>query len=354
MFAAKHYPERIPGRDLDKYLARGWYRMGQTIFTTHFLCFGEHFYSALWIRLPLKNYQFSKSLRKLLRRNGSRYQVQFRPVRIDGEKEQLYQKYKMDFPGILAPNLTDALLDGETSNIFNTWETAVYDGKKLIAASFFDLGEKSVASIQGIYDPDYQKDSLGLYTMLLEITYCLEHGYTFFYPGYVVPGNSRFDYKLRIGKTCEYLNLQRKKWLPWAGLQNEDIPLVQMEKQLKALKQDIQGLGVRSALKFYPLFEANLFGFWRVPFFDYPLFLLIDLPKHKELYNICVWDPRTSAYKLLQGSNFDDIQFYFNEAYTNSFQDPRFFVDLITTERMLHLSPDRSEITRMLQRLRSE
>ena len=353
MFAAKHYPDIIPGTELDKYLARGWYRMGQTVFTTHFLCFGEQFYSALWIRLPLNDHHFSKSLRKLLRRNTDKYRVVFRPAFINAEKETLYQSYKRDFPGILAPTLHDSLLDGETGNIFNTFEAAVYDGARLIAVSFFDLGHHAAASIQGIYDPEYKKDSLGLFTMLLEIRYCMEQGYEYYYPGYVVPGNSRFDYKLRIGKTCEYLNIQNQEWLPWSSLTKEDIPLVQMEQRLKDLKEVLRPEGFRSAVKFYPLFEANLFGFWRVPFFDYPLFLLIEVPgQPRGHYTLCVWDPRSSAYKLLQGSNFDDIQFYFNEAYTNSFQSPRYFVDLLTTERLLHLSEEPESIVQTIHNLR--
>ena len=352
MFAAKHYPEHVPGQELDKYLARGWYRMGQTIFTTHFLCFGEDFYSALWVRLPLKDYRFSKSLRKIIRRNTQKYRVHIQPAFIDSTKEKLYQKYRADFPGMLAPTLVDSLLDGEPGNIFDTWETTVYRGDKLVAASFFDLGETSAASILGIYDPDFKEDSLGLFTMLLELQHCLENDFTYFYPGYVVPGNSRFDYKLRIGKTCEYLNLQKKEWLPYRQLEPSDIPLLQMERRLKALKKQVQAAGFRSAVKLYPLFEANLFGFWRVPFFDYPLFLTVEVPGHRDVHNLIVWDPRTSAYKLLQGSNFDDIQFYFNEAYTNSFRDPRFFVDLITIERMLLLSASQDNVIQLLQQMK--
>ena len=60
-FAEKHYPELLLPEELDAYLARGWYRMGQSIFTTHFLCFGEQFYSAVWVRLQLNDHSFSKS-----------------------------------------------------------------------------------------------------------------------------------------------------------------------------------------------------------------------------------------------------------------------------------------------------
>ena len=148
MFAEKHYPEVMIPEELDAYLAKGWYRMGQTIFTTHFLCFGRSFYSAIWIRLPLQGYQFRKSLRKAFRRNQQRFRHRVGPASITPEKEQLYRRYKASFPGILAPSLKDSLLDGEDYNIYNTYEVAVYEGSKLVALSFFDLGKNSAASIE--------------------------------------------------------------------------------------------------------------------------------------------------------------------------------------------------------------
>ena len=62
-FAEKHYPEVLLPEDLDAYLEKGWYRMGQTIFTTHFLCFDKGFFSAIWVRLDLQNFSFNKRQR---------------------------------------------------------------------------------------------------------------------------------------------------------------------------------------------------------------------------------------------------------------------------------------------------
>ncbi len=114
MFAIKHYPEQIKGKELDDYLANGWYRMGQTIFTTHFLCFGEAFYSAIWVRLDLEKHEFSKSLRKIIKRNNERFQFHFGKAVIDISRENLYQRYRVTFPGfrLFSPELTRALEPG--------------------------------------------------------------------------------------------------------------------------------------------------------------------------------------------------------------------------------------------------
>ncbi|MEL7160133.1 MAG: arginine-tRNA-protein transferase, partial [Bacteroidota bacterium] len=68
-YADKNTPFVLSPESLDWYLGKGWYRMGANIFTTHFLFFNDRPYSAIWIRVDLQNFRFSKSQRKLMRRN---------------------------------------------------------------------------------------------------------------------------------------------------------------------------------------------------------------------------------------------------------------------------------------------
>ncbi len=349
MFAAKHYPEYISHQELDEYLARGWYRMGQTIFTTQFLCFEEAFYSAIWIRQDLEGYQFRKSLRKIIRRNSDRYRSVFRPFQLNREAEMLYQRYKRQFDGVLAPTLRDSLLDGDTYNIFDTYEFAVYDKDRLIAISYFDLGEQSIASIMGIYDPLYQKDSLGIYTMLMEVAFGIQNNYRYYYPGYVVPGYARFDYKLRVGN-ANYFDIRSGQWLPFTSSCSETAPISVMEKRLSALYTQMAIAGIPANLQYYPLFEANLFGFWRIPFFDYPVLLHCGKIIGSGAYYIVVYDPRTDRYQLFFCTNFDDIQFYFNEAYTNAFDSQLYFMDLIMIDHVIETSSQPEIIISAIQR----
>lgn len=334
MFAEKHYPELITPTELDAYLARGWYRMGQTIFTTHFLCFGRTFYSALWVRLPLEGYHFRKSLRKIIRKNQRHFRTEINRAQITPEKEKLYQRYRAYFSGMLAPSLKDSLLDGEEFNIFNTHEISVYDEDKLIALSYFDLGRESASSIIGIFHPDYDKYSLGFYTMLMEMDYSINEGFKYFYPGYVVPDYPRFDYKLRIGDV-DYYDLGSKQWLPYSGLKKEDIPMQKMERRLGELQQYLNHHDCRSQKLYYPLFESNLFGFWHAPYFDFPIFLLCS-PRHGSSHFLIVtFNPKKEAFQLLHCSLFDELQFYFNESYTQSFDKKFNFIRLLVVEEIL-------------------
>ncbi|NBC07287.1 MAG: GNAT family N-acetyltransferase [Bacteroidetes bacterium] len=348
MFAEKHYPEMMIPEELDAYLAKGWYRMGQTIFTTHFLCFGRSFYSAIWVRLPLTGYRFRKSLRKIFNRNRRHFEVTTGAASINAEKERLYRRYKSSFSGMLAPTLRDALLDGEDFNIYQTREVRVYDGDRLIALSYFDLGEHSVASITGIYDPDYDKYSLGFYTMLEEIHYAQEAGLLYYYPGYVVPGYPRFSYKLRIGEV-EYYSLPHQAWRPYEELTSPQVPIQLMESKLGGMAQYLMHQGVAAELLYYPLFEANLFGFWQAPYFDYPMFLLCSQRKNKRKFLCVVYDPRSGQYELLVCALFDDLQLYFNHSYTASFDKRYNFVELLVVESSLRSSTEPQEIMELLK-----
>ncbi|MBK6947605.1 MAG: arginine-tRNA-protein transferase [Haliscomenobacter sp.] len=350
MFASKNYPEGLNAEALDTYLANGWYRMGQAIFTTHFLCFGTEFYSAIWIRLPLETHRFSKSISKILRKNLAQFRCEFRPARLDAEKEKLYRIYREHFSGMLAPSLDEALMEGEAQNIYDTVEFAVYDGSELVAVSFFDLGSESVSSIMGIYHPEYRKYSLGLFTMLMEIVYAQKNNYRFFYPGYIIPGYPRFDYKLRIGEV-EYLDLRGNEWLPFRNLPEEEIPMSKMKIRLKSLSAELKARGTEHFIYYYPLFEANLFGFWRVPFFDYPILLYLKGHGSGSSHYLVIFDPRTSLYQLLICSNFDEVQFFFRDAFLTDMTNDQFFLDLILIDQVLETATDYKSIAEVIQSL---
>lgn len=346
-FAKKHYPEILLPEELDNYLSQGWYRMGQSIFTTHYLCFGKKFYSALWIRLNLKNHRYRKGQRKLMRKNNARFHIKYAPFHLTKEKEQLYWRYKKKFKGYLAGSLEESLLDGEEFSVYKTYEAQIYDGNKLIGLSFFDLGKNSAASIIGIYDPMYHSYSLGYYSMLLEMEYCIENGIDFYYPGYVVPGYDRFDYKQRIGEVEVY---KMKNWEWVAYDQSEQPPVAKMETQLHKLAQLLDKNEIKNHFYYYPLFEANLFGFWNTQYLDFPLFLQIHASKEElQFFYFIVFDPREGTFKLLRCANIENHSFFFNKSYINTFIPDKYFMTLSTLEAVLLEGTTEEEICRLIQ-----
>jgi arginine-tRNA-protein transferase len=173
--------------------------------------------------------------------------------------------------------------------------------------------------------------------MLSEIEYSVNQGLLYYYPGYIVPGYPRFDYKLRIGEV-EYFDLSLHSWRAFGKLEESGTPLETMNARLQEMQQYLTHKGYKSLMLNYPLFEANLFGFWSAPYFDYPVFLLCSPREQNRRFLIIVYDPSVSTYKLLVASLFDDLQLYFNHSYTESFDKRSNFVELLVIERILEES----------------
>ena len=275
MFAQVHCPEILLPVELDQYLERGWFRMGQTIFTTNFLNFKNNFYSAVWLRIPLAEFSKNKTQQKLLKKNEG-FSAKIQPAAITPEKEALFSAYKQNIPFEASTSL-HALLFGKKSNhnIYNTQEINIYEGNKLIAAGFFDLGKTSAAGISSIYDPAYKKYSLGKHLIYLKIEHCKEIGLHYFYPGYFVPGYPLFDYKLEIGKSAlQYLEFTSSQWKSIANFSIARSPLQQMQDKLKLLQNVLLENGVESKIFKYEFFDANLIPELEgIVLFDFPAFL---------------------------------------------------------------------------------
>ena len=114
MFAQIHSPDFLEPFELDAYLAKGWFRMGQDIFTCNVLHFKRVFYSAIWLRIPLANYQKDNAFQRLLKLNAG-FQIRIQPAEITAEKEALYTKYKTGITFSTADSLADLLLKDRKS-----------------------------------------------------------------------------------------------------------------------------------------------------------------------------------------------------------------------------------------------
>ncbi len=298
MFSEKKYPDYLSPEELDGYLCRGWYRMGQSIFTTHFLYFESQILNAIWIRLDLQDYTFSKSTRKNLRNCLNQFEVTYQPFEFNKEKENLYQIYRQDFPGLISPTLRESLYEVYDVNVFNSWELTIRDQGKLIAFSVFDLGEKSLASIVGVYHPAYKKYSLGLSTLLLEVKFGIENGFQWFYPGYIVPGNSRFDYKLRIGQTQAY-DIYTHSWLPTSIVLSQTLPLEKLQEKILQLSHFFSELGVQHKVVLNMLPEANFYASEEMTFIDDPCYIfLYDMASELENSSVITYNLSKDTYDL--------------------------------------------------------
>lgn len=209
-----HFPDSlIPPVELDRLLATGYFRTSNYMMRTRVLYFNEEILNTLHIRILLQEHQFSKSLKKILRKNNSRFTYNIQPIQITPEKELLYQQHRKRFKGNASINLSSYMYDNHNKYIFKTLEINFYDEGKLIGFSFFDIGENSIASIIGIYNQSYAQYSLGIYSMLIEIEYAKSLQLKYYYPGYVTYEPSQFNYKLRLSKQFEFYDWHSKRWI---------------------------------------------------------------------------------------------------------------------------------------------
>lgn len=215
MVKAIHFPLDLPAHELDDYLAKGWFRMGQTIFTTDFIPANGNVHPVYWLRFELRKVQYGKKQKRLIASNKD-FNIAVRPFSISDELEELYALYwsAVDFD---APSTVESyLLDGEVSNIYDSRLIEIRNNGRLIAAGIFDNGETSIAGIMNFYDPAYKTKSLGKYLMLLKINYALAAGKQYYYPGYIAKGFPKFDYKLFPDPTAaELYDSAQKRWIPY-------------------------------------------------------------------------------------------------------------------------------------------
>ena len=104
--------------------------------------------------------------------------------------------------------------------------------------------------MEAAYDVAFGKYSLGIFTMLVEIRYCIEQGMAYYYPGFYPKGSSMFDYKLRPGQ-IEFFRPKEEKWLPWSVCRKEDWLLDEVFKRLKEVNMLLLGHGFKSSIKVF-------------------------------------------------------------------------------------------------------
>jgi leucyl-tRNA---protein transferase len=208
-----YYPEKMNGKELDNFLEMGWYRMGQSIFTTHFIMPEDKMYRVFWLRYNLKNIALSKSQQRV--KNGNRqFNVSVKPAKITDEIEKLYADYKTSVNFLAAESVRHWLFgDQPPSDVFDTQLIEIRDKDKLIAVGIYDQGAESIAGIMNFYHPDYKRFSLGKYLIMLKIELGQHRNIQWYYPGYIVYKRPEFDYKLFINKnTVEVLIPELEGW----------------------------------------------------------------------------------------------------------------------------------------------
>ena len=234
------------------------------------------------IRLPLWDYNMSKRYKKLLKKNKNLFTYKINRASIDADRERLYDAHKPRFKGFIYSDLHQFLYSDTIGSVFQTYEIEVRDmSGKLVALSYFDKGQHSIASLIGIYDPSYSNFSLGTFTMLLEMEYAQQLNFKFYYPGYIFDKPSVFDYKLKLG-TFEYYDW-RGKWKSYEDFQQAESCVGNLKQRMQDLEETLRVNDLEYSEVLYPLFPLGYMEKTIDPFVKSPIFLKIhNTPFYKK------------------------------------------------------------------------
>ena len=150
-------------------IERGWRRFGNMFFRP--VCADCHACESF--KIDVKNYSFSKSERRILRKNEHTKIVIQRP-QVTPTHLALFEKYhshmreKRDWS-----HETTTLRHYYTSFVHGHgsfgYEVLYYIEERLVGVDLIDILPNGISSIYFYYDPDFSKYSLGTFSMLQQI-----------------------------------------------------------------------------------------------------------------------------------------------------------------------------------------
>ena len=201
------FAERVTPAQLDLLLAQGWRHFGSQFFRYSYGFHELDVRLVIPLRIRIADFSLSKSQRRTLRQNADLTPI-VRPINVTSDAEQLFHIHKQRFKSGVPDSIYDFLSRHPGSEPCDANEIAVYDGDRLIAASYFDIGATASSGVYAMFDPEHAARRLGIYTLLREIEIARDSGKEFYYLGYAYEGSSFYDYKKQFSGS---------EWFDWTG-----------------------------------------------------------------------------------------------------------------------------------------
>lgn len=322
MLVQTHFPRRLTRSRYDQYLASGWFRGSVMLYKMDLLCIDANVFSVVNIRLDLQKYHIKKRHRKIQRRVEQRFNITYGPAKVTPDKQRLYEQHKSKFKGFIHDTLEEYLYAGFHSTVFETMEICIYDGDCLVATSFFDLGDKSMASLLAVYDSNFHSFSLGTYTMLKEIEFGIQTGRKLYYPGYVLDLPSRFDYKLEMGE-MEYYT-PSKRWGKHSKFNPKETFAHALREQMESLKTSLFKENIAFKNWYYPYFSMGYMPLWKDRFLHMPW--VLELGHDLDGTMMAGFCPEKKEFMLCHVQPCPDEQHFISMEQANEFDDPNVYL----------------------------
>jgi arginyl-tRNA--protein-N-Asp/Glu arginylyltransferase len=184
---------RIPPEAFDVMLEQGDRRSGPFFYRT--TC--RSCVACEPIRVPVARFAPTKSQRRVARRADERVEVLVARPTFSQRHLEIYNRHKLERGLSTSGDAVDRqgyrlhLLESP----LDTREIRYLVEGKLVAFSIVDFGVTSCSSVYHCFDPDYSELSLGVYSVLKEISYCASLGVEWYYLGLYVAQCKALRYK---------------------------------------------------------------------------------------------------------------------------------------------------------------
>ncbi|MDX2032777.1 MAG: arginine-tRNA-protein transferase [Blastocatellia bacterium] len=185
---------RVEPEQMDLLWARGWRHFGAYFFRYSIAEHADGLKRVVPLRIDLEKFAPSRSQKRILARNRD-LSVVIRDAFIDEVKEDLFYSHRERFKDNIPDSIYTFLSDAPATEPCTNREIAVYDGERLIAVSFLDIGARATSAVYAMFDPTESNRSLGIFTMLEAIAYSKQLNCRYYYPGYAYREPSVYDYK---------------------------------------------------------------------------------------------------------------------------------------------------------------
>jgi arginyl-tRNA--protein-N-Asp/Glu arginylyltransferase len=207
-------------QDMEKLLSLGYRHFGEIFFRP--LC--QHCHRCISIRIPVRKFVPSKSVRRLYSRHQN-LKVTLEEAVPTWEAFELYNRHKKRFERqVYEP------YEIYVNSFYHPFEfnrmLALRDGSKLVALTHLDVTAHTMSAIYCYYDETYRRFSPGKFSVYKEIELAQEMGIQWLYLGYWVPGNRHTQYKVRFKpnqvmtldfKWIDFMDVSGRIINPWPG-----------------------------------------------------------------------------------------------------------------------------------------
>ncbi len=205
---------KVTPLDADSRLAEGHRRTGEFIYQTN--CPSCNACEA--IRLDCNEFSFSRNHRRVVSRGDRRFEQRIGPLLANQPRVELFNKHRRG-RGLSKRNTEIDVEEyswGFVRSCFDSFEITYWLDDELVCLAVCDQGHKSLSAVYSFYDPEFQHDSLGTYSILKQIEFCLENKLRFLYLGYYVENSPHMQYKSRFAPNERLIDGE------WVGFEREE------------------------------------------------------------------------------------------------------------------------------------